>query len=182
MVDWQICLFFTLQIWLSWLLQTKFAPFQTSNSHYSDCWSCAGLGVKQLKTKNCWQTLLWMVEFFPTPVKTSHWTLPAFPISGQASTVWETVEGWRWNKRSLCQNLPHTFARFLFSTSGWFCLPDSLLSYFQAGVRKVRSTFLILNKVSEWFAAGWVAEFAEGFGFNLADAFTGYVKNLTNIF
>ena len=25
----------------------EFASFLTSNSHYSDCWSCAGLGVKQ---------------------------------------------------------------------------------------------------------------------------------------
>ncbi|MBO8053598.1 hypothetical protein F6P84_05565 [Streptococcus suis] len=25
----------------------EFASFPTSNSHYSDCWSCAGVGVKQ---------------------------------------------------------------------------------------------------------------------------------------
>ncbi len=50
------------------------------------------------------------------------------------------------------------------------------------GLKHHVSGVLILNKVSEWFAAGWVAEFTEGFGFDLADAFTGYVKDFTNIF
>ncbi|MGU7954213.1 hypothetical protein ACS60F_11020, partial [Streptococcus suis] len=46
-VDWQICSCFALQIWPLRLMRTEFASFPTSNSHYSDCWSYAGVGVKQ---------------------------------------------------------------------------------------------------------------------------------------
>ena len=52
----------------------------------------------------------------------------------------------------------------------------------RGAVKKVPRTFLILNKVSEWFAAGWVAEFAEGFGFDLADAFAGHIEDLAHSF
>ena len=56
------------------------------------------------------------------------------------------------------------------------------LPNFSARVKKVPRTFLILNKVTQWFASAWVAEFAEGFGFDLTDPFTGHVEDFTHIF
>ena len=56
------------------------------------------------------------------------------------------------------------------------------LSCFLVAVKKVPRTFLILYKVTQWFASAWVAEFAEGFGFDLTDPFTGHVEDFTNIF
>ena len=107
-----------------------------------------------------------MVESFPTPVKTSHLTLPAFRFLGRLQQSGRLLKVGDETNEVCVKTSP---------------IP-SLVSCFQRAVKKVPRTFLILNKVSEWFAAGWVAEFAEGFGFNLADAFTGYVKDLTNIF
>ena len=42
--------------------------------------------------------------------------------------------------------------------------------------------FLIFNKVSEWFAAAWVAEFTQSLGFNLANPLAGDIENLADIF
>ena len=35
--------------------------------------------------------------------------------------------------------------------------------------------FLIFDKVSEWFATAWMAEFTQGLGFNLADLLTDQI-------
>ena len=41
---------------------------------------------------------------------------------------------------------------------------------------------LIFDKVSEWFAAAWMAKFTQGLGFNLADPLAGYIEDLADIF
>ena len=53
---------------------------------------------------------------------------------------------------------------------------------FLARVKKVPRTFLILYKVTQWFASAWVAEFAEGFSFDLTNPFTGHVEDFPHIF
>ncbi len=76
------------------------------------------------------------------------------------------------------KKVPRTFTRFRIFRLGLKRSPGpSSLPNFSARVKNVHWTFLILYKVTQWFASAWVAEFAKGFGFDLTDPFTGHVED-----